>query len=117
MLALRSASLARGGVRAFSASALVEAHHKIVVVGQGSAGTAVTQQLKRAFAGEKRPLSYDDVAVIEPAKDHHCKRLSGLGGPSRAGSELELIAGNGLSLQTSLDGLWCRFYSIWSRAR
>lgn len=73
MFALRSTQLARGGARAFSASALVEAHHKIVVVGQGSAGVAVTAQLKRAFAGEKRPLSQEDVAVIEPAKDHHCK--------------------------------------------
>jgi NADH dehydrogenase FAD-containing subunit len=48
-------------------------HAKFLVVGGGSAGVAVAAQLQRAFAAEKRPLREGDLAIIEPASEHHCE--------------------------------------------
>lgn len=50
--------------------------HKFVVVGGGTAGVTVAAQLQRAFAAEGRALNEGDVAIVEPAKTHHCEECS-----------------------------------------
>jgi NADH dehydrogenase FAD-containing subunit len=62
------ASLARSFARNASTAA-----HKFVVVGGGTAGVTVAAQLQRAFAAEGRPLNEGDIAIVEPAKTHHCE--------------------------------------------
>ncbi|GAA6043003.1 hypothetical protein JCM8097_003883 [Rhodosporidiobolus ruineniae] len=61
-------------LRAFTRSAASAAqanHAKFLVIGGGTAGVSVAAQLQRAFAAEKRPLSDGDIAIVEPAKEHH----------------------------------------------
>lgn len=75
MLSLSARTLARptgaAFARAYARHASTSAH-KIVVVGGGTAGVTVAAQLQRAFAAEKRPLNEGDIAIVEPAKTHHC---------------------------------------------
>lgn len=67
------------------------AAHKIVIVGAGTAGLTVATQLQRAFAAERRPLAADDIALVDPAKLHHCKNPSiFILGASEAVSEVEI---------------------------
>ena len=62
------------------ASTAPSTHHKIVIVGGGTAGLTVAAQLQRAFKSEKRPLRDGEIAIVDPAKVHHCEsRLGELG--------------------------------------
>ncbi|BGP20809.1 hypothetical protein JCM10213_001313 [Rhodosporidiobolus nylandii] len=46
-------------------------HARFLVVGGGTGGVSVAAQLQRAFAAEKRPLREGDIAIVEPAQQHH----------------------------------------------
>ncbi|GAA6019710.1 hypothetical protein JCM10207_009238 [Rhodosporidiobolus poonsookiae] len=46
-------------------------HAKFLIVGGGTGGVAVAAQLQRAFAAEKRPLKAGEIAIVEPAQEHH----------------------------------------------
>ena len=58
----RSGALASG----FATSAALDASHKIVVVGAGTAGLAVSHQLLR-----KGSFKQDDIAIVDPAQFHN----------------------------------------------
>lgn len=59
------------------ASTAPSTHHKIVIVGGGTAGLTVASQLQRAFKAEKRPLKDGDIAILDPADVHHCESRAG----------------------------------------
>ncbi|KAI5449757.1 hypothetical protein NCC49_004047 [Naganishia albida] len=58
-------------VRNASTSALSTGKHKVVVVGAGSGGLAVANQLWNALKSEGGELGQGDVAVIDAATTHH----------------------------------------------
>lgn len=69
-----AASLARAATtnipfstaRCYATSIPAKAHHRIVVVGGGTAGVTVAAQILRANQLEKT-----DIAVLDPASTHH----------------------------------------------
>ena len=53
------------------ASAAAKDKYRILVVGGGSAGLSVSNQLVNKFRSEGKPLSDGDVAVLDAAEFHH----------------------------------------------
>lgn len=102
MLATRTpaASILRSLAR--SASTSTASHSKFLIVGGGSAGVAVAAQLQRAFAAEKRPLAEGDVAIIEPAQEHHCELWRDFSAPAPT-----TLTGDLFDPQISPDGRLC----------
>lgn len=45
--------------------------HKVVIVGGGTAGVTAAAQLRRSSEAAKLFGSKDDIAIIEPAEQHH----------------------------------------------
>ncbi|KAH8890109.1 FAD/NAD(P)-binding domain-containing protein [Thozetella sp. PMI_491] len=60
------AAAARRPCRLYTTSVASKPHHKIVIVGGGTAGVTVAAQLRRAQATEKA-----DIAILDPASTHH----------------------------------------------
>lgn len=54
--------------RSFSSSAFALAHHRVVVVGAGTAGVTVAAQLPRAGSAVKA----SDIALLDPSATHSC---------------------------------------------
>lgn len=48
-------------------------HHRILIVGAGTAGVTVAAQLQRAFRGEGRALKEGEIGVVDEAKEHACE--------------------------------------------
>lgn len=104
--------------RAFARLASTSSH-KFVVVGGGTAGVTVAAQLRRAFAAEKRPLNEGDIAIIEPASEHHCASRASVptAVPERgerqwrdcSPSARHTLTGDCCATQTSQDGPSCAF--------
>lgn len=46
-------------------------HHKVVIVGAGTAGVTVAAQLQRSNLAREWLTSKDDIAIIDPAQTHH----------------------------------------------
>jgi len=61
-----SSSVLRGAVRSYATSTPAKAHHRVLIVGGGTAGVTAAAQLRALpqFSGL-------DVAIIDPAKAHH----------------------------------------------
>jgi NADPH-dependent 2,4-dienoyl-CoA reductase/sulfur reductase-like enzyme len=55
------------GTRRFATAIPAKAHHRIVVVGGGTAGVTVAAQLQRLGP----ELSKPDIAILDPATTHH----------------------------------------------
>ena len=53
------------------ATAAAKDKYRILVVGGGSAGLSVSNQLVNKFRSEGKPLSDGDVAVLDAAEFHH----------------------------------------------
>lgn len=64
-----SASTLATSMRSY-ATAASKAHHKIVIVGGGSAGTTVAAQLQRTQEARDL-LKMNDIAIIDKATEHH----------------------------------------------
>ncbi|KAI1343093.1 FAD/NAD(P)-binding domain-containing protein [Xylariaceae sp. FL0016] len=66
--AFRSLTRAPGRVfaRTYATSIPAKAHHRVVVVGGGTAGVTAAAQLQRAQGLEKK-----DIAILDPAQSHH----------------------------------------------
>ena len=72
MLSLRLARPLSLSSRAFSSSAFALAHHRVVVVGAGTAGVTVAAQLPRASSAIKA----SDIAILDPSATHSCESSS-----------------------------------------
>ncbi|KAI1097285.1 FAD/NAD(P)-binding domain-containing protein [Jackrogersella minutella] len=57
---------ARGLRRTYATSIPAKAHHRVVIVGGGTAGVTVAAQLQRSTEFDKK-----DIAILDPAKIHH----------------------------------------------
>ncbi|KAL8286642.1 hypothetical protein RQP46_004170 [Phenoliferia psychrophenolica] len=66
MLSLRLSRPASLASRGFSSSAYALAHHRVVVVGAGTAGITVAAQLQRASSA----LKDGDIAILDPSTRH-----------------------------------------------
>lgn len=77
MLSFASSSrsvLVQRGLR-YASTTTAPLHHRIVIVGGGTAGITVAAQLEKAYKSEKRPLNKGDIAIIEPSELHHCTSM------------------------------------------
>lgn len=77
MLSIASSSrsaLIQQGLR-YASTTTAPLHHRIVIVGGGTAGVTVAAQLEKAYKSEKRPLNKGDIAIIEPSELHHCRLI------------------------------------------
>ncbi|ORY67102.1 sulfide-quinone oxidoreductase [Pseudomassariella vexata] len=54
-------------VRHYATSIPARAHHRVVIIGGGTAGVTVAAQLRR-LGGE---FKKDEIAILDPAQDHH----------------------------------------------
>ncbi|KAI0483872.1 FAD/NAD(P)-binding domain-containing protein [Xylaria cf. heliscus] len=52
--------------RTYATSIPARAHHRVVIVGAGTAGVTAAAQLQRSLALEKK-----DIAILDPAQTHH----------------------------------------------
>lgn len=52
--------------RTYATSIPAKAHHRIIIVGAGTAGVTVAAQLQRSLELEKK-----DIAILDPARTHH----------------------------------------------
>lgn len=58
--------------RTYATSIPAKAHHRVVIVGAGTAGVTAAAQLQRSVGLEKK-----DIAILDPAQTHHYQvRLS-----------------------------------------
>lgn len=57
---------ARRIVRTYATAIPAKAHHRVVVVGGGTAGVTIAAQLQRNPEFEKK-----DIAILDPAQTHH----------------------------------------------
>ncbi len=65
-LRLLTQAPARVPVRKYVTSIPAKAHHRVVIVGGGTAGVTAAAQLQRSLALDKK-----DIAILDPAQTHH----------------------------------------------
>ncbi|KIK80173.1 hypothetical protein PAXRUDRAFT_831853 [Paxillus rubicundulus Ve08.2h10] len=58
-------------VRRYTTSAPAPSHHKILVVGGGTAGISVAAQIRNAFKAKGQVLGAGDIGIVDPAPYHH----------------------------------------------
>lgn len=66
MLRLLARAPIRRIARTYATSIPAKAHHRVVVVGGGTAGVTVAAQLQRNTQFENK-----DIAILDPAQTHH----------------------------------------------
>lgn len=54
-----------------SPSALSSGHHKVLVIGGGTAGLSLANQLYSKFALDSASLGPGDIAIVDAAESHH----------------------------------------------
>lgn len=59
-------------VRTYATSIPAKAHHRVVIVGAGTAGVTAAAQLQRSQGLEKK-----DIAILDPAQIHHYQVSNG----------------------------------------
>lgn len=75
-LASTSSSVANAAVRGrgYATISSTRPHHKVVIVGGGTAGVTVAAQLRKSLEAQKYLDKAGDIAIVEPAQQHHYQR-------------------------------------------
>jgi sulfide:quinone oxidoreductase len=63
---LAQAPVSRALARTYATSIPAKTHHRVVIVGGGTAGVTAAAQLQRSARFEKK-----DIAILDPAQTHH----------------------------------------------
>ena len=63
--------------RSYASVTSARPHHKVVIVGAGTAGVTAAAQFRRSSEASRWLTGKNDIAIIDPAQTHHYQVSSG----------------------------------------